>query len=148
MTKLVKKIAFKNIVLMAIFFVAANTTFAAQPSTSELKVTNAFFYVPVGASKTTMAFFTIINNSNTDVRITGVSSSLAQQIVLMPEPVLLVPAHQSVALKSSGRYLQVNNLKGKLSTGDELHLVISLSNGRSIEVIALAKSAYDQVHGH
>ncbi len=148
MKKIIKKIAFRNIALIATFFLASNTAFAAQPSTSEFKVTNAFFYVPVGTSKTTMAFFTIINNSNTDVRITGVSSSLAQHIVLMPEPVLLVPAHQSVALKSNGRYLQINNLKGKLSTGDELHLVVSLSNGRNIEVIALAKSAYDQVHGH
>lgn len=138
----------KHISLLLIFIFGTDTTFAATTSTVEFSVTNAFFYVPLGASKTTMAFFTITNNTNNDVRITGVTSSAAKQIFLMPDPVLMIPAHQSVALKSSGRYLQINDLKGKLSTGDELHLIVSLSNGRSIDVIALAKSAYDQMHGH
>ncbi|MFO1388099.1 copper chaperone PCu(A)C [Cellvibrio sp.] len=138
----------KNIALLLTFFIGTSSAFAATTSVSDFSVSNAFFYVPLGTSKTTMAFFTITNNTNSDVRITGVKSSSANQIVVMPEPVLLVPAHQSVALKSSGRYLQINGLKGKLSTGDELHLIVSLSNGRSIDVIALAKSAYDQMHGH
>jgi copper(I)-binding protein len=128
-----------------IFF--SGTAHAVDIRVSDINVTNAFFYVPLGASKTTMAFFTITNNSNSDISIMGVSSSSAKQIQLMPEGTLLIPAHQSVALKSSGRYLQINDLKTKLSTGDELHLVVSLSNGQKLQLVALAKSAYDQVHG-
>lgn len=114
---------------------------------TDINVTNAFFYVPLGASKTTMAFFTISNNSNTDITITGVSSQAAKQIRLMPAGTLLVPAHQSVALKSSGQYIQINELKSKLSTGDELHLTVSLSNGKKLQLMLVAKSAYDEIHG-
>jgi len=133
---------------MLIVFSSAQSAIAAEVHLSDIKITNAFFYVPLGASKTTMAFFTITNNSNGDINITGVSSSAAKQVRLMPENTLLIPAHQSVALKSSGRYVQINDLKTKLSTGDELHLVVSLSNGQKLQLIALAKSAYDQAHGH
>lgn len=138
----------KQITLTFVFFFSTNLSLAATTSPTDFSVTNAFFYVPLGTSKTTMAFFTITNYMNNEVRITGVTSGAAKQIFLMPDPVLLIPAHQSVALKSSGRYLQINELKGKLNTGDELHLTVSLSNGRSIEVVALAKSTYDQMHGH
>ena len=131
-----------------IIFSCVQAAFAADARMPEINVTNAFFYVPLGASKTTMAFFTITNNSNSDISIIGVSSSSAKQVRLMPENTLLIPAHQSVALKSSGRYVQINDLKTKLSTGDELHLVVSLSNGQKLQLIALAKSAYDEVHGH
>ncbi len=120
---------------------------ASKKEMLDVKVTNAFFYLPLGASKTTMAFFTVTNNSNTSVSITSVSSPAAKQLRLMPESILVLPAKQSVALKSSGRYVQINDLKTRLSTGDELHLELSLSNGQKLYVIALAKSAYDQVHG-
>lgn len=129
---------------------AENTNPAKNPVTkltSDINVTNAFFYVPLGSSKTTMAFFTISNNSNIDISITGVSSEAAKQIRLMPAGNLVVPAHQSIALKSSGQYLQINELKTKLSTGDELHLTLSLSNGKKLQLMLLAKSAYDEVHG-
>ena len=139
---------FKSVVIMMIMFSSLHTLSADEVRSSDIHVTNAFFYVPVGASKTTTAFFTITNHSNSDIRITGVSSVQAGQMALMPEPVLIVPAHQSVTLKSGGPYLQINGLKGRLSTGDELHLRVNLSNGRSLELVALAKSAYDQVHGH
>lgn len=138
----------KCLALVMMFLSCAQSAVAADARSLDINITNAFFYVPLGASKTTMAFFTVTNNSNSDIKITGVSSSAAQQLRLMPESTLLIPAHQSVALKSSGRYLQINDLKTKLSTGDELHLVVSLSNGQKLQLIALAKSAYDQVHGH
>lgn len=139
---------FKCLGLVVIIFSSVQPALAADVRLSDINITNAFFYVPLGTSKSTMAFFTITNNSNSDISIMGVSSSSAKQIRLMPESTVLIPAHQSVALKSSGRYLQINDLKTKLSTGDELHLVVSLGNGQKLQLIALAKSAYDQVHGH
>lgn len=142
----------KTFLLAALFLSVATDlmaqTMMAQTNSSDIKVTNAFFYVPLGTSTRTTAFFTIINNSNTNIRITGVSSRLAKQISLVPQTTLELPARQTLSLKPDGPYLQINGIKSGLSTGDELHLVLKLSNGRSIEVIALAKSAYDQVHGH
>jgi copper(I)-binding protein len=138
----------KCVVLALSIFFSAHSAMVSSSRASDISITNAFFFVPLGNSKATMAFFTITNNSNSDIAITGVGSNSAQQIQLMPESTLLIPAHQSVALKSSGRYLQINDLKTKLSTGDELHLVVSLSNGQKLPLIALAKSAYDQAHGH
>ncbi|RZA06612.1 MAG: copper chaperone PCu(A)C [Moraxellaceae bacterium] len=150
MKRLAVNYLLKCIALVTIF---SSVTFsskspAADARTSDINVTNAFFYVPLGASKTTTAFFTITNNSNKDISVVAISSSAANQIRLMPENSLLIPAHQSVALKSSGRYVQINDLKIRLTTGDELHLVVSLSNGQKLELIALAKSAYDQIHSH
>lgn len=136
------------VVLAIIFLCGVQSACAADSRAADINVTNAFFYVPLANSKSTMAFFTITNNSNSDISVTGVSSAAAKQIRLMPESTLLVPAHQSVALKASGRYLQINDLKGRLTTGDELHLDVSLSNGQKLVLVARAKSAYDQTHGH
>ncbi len=143
---------FKSICALLLVFSIWPATFAAENThpikkeALDIRVTNAFFYVPLGASKTTMAFFTITNNSNTNVSVTGMSSQAAKQLRLMPESTLVLPAKQSVALKSSGRYVQINELKTRLSTGDELHLELSLSNGQTLHIVAVAKSAYDQVH--
>lgn len=144
---------FKSIGLLLLVFsiwpasFASENTQATKKEALNIKVTDAFFYVPLGASKTTMAFFTITNYSATSVSVIGISSQAAKQLRLMPEGALELPAKQTVALKSSGRYVQINDLKTRLSTGDELHLEVSLSNGQKLQVIALAKSAYDQVHG-
>jgi len=147
------KSLFKSIGVLLLVFSIWPATFAAENThpikkeALDIRVTDAFFYVPLGASKTTMAFFTITNYSNVNLSVTGVSSQAAKQVRLLPENTLALPAKQSVALKSSGRYVQINELKTRLSTGDELHLEVSLSNGHKLHVIALAKSAYDQVHG-
>ncbi len=101
---------------------AAENTQANKKDALDIRVTNAFFYVPLGASKTTMAFFTITNYSNINLNLTGVSSQAAKQVRLLPESTLALPAKQTVALKSSGLYVQINELKTRLSTGDELHL--------------------------
>jgi len=138
----------KCFAVVMIIFSSVQSAFAVDALVSDINITNAFFYVPLGASKTTTAFFTVTNNSNKDIGITAVNSSAATQIRLMPESTLLIPAHQSVALKSNGHYIQINELKNRLTTGDELQLVVSLSNGQKLQVVALAKSAYDQMHGH
>jgi len=126
---------------------AKNST-SAKKESLDIRVTNAFIYAPLGASKTTTGFFTIDNRSASDITITGISSNFAKQIKLMPKSALVVPAHESVTLKPKGAFLQINDLKSRLSTGDELHLSISLSNGQKLHIIAVVKSAYDQTHGH
>jgi len=132
---------------------AANNSASVKsaPSKKEIldvRVTKAIVYVPLGASKSTTGFFTIDNRSASDINVTEVTSSFAKQIKLMPRPNLVVPAHESFTLKPNGSFLQINDLKTKLNTGDELQLSVSLSNGQRLQIIAVAKSAYDQTHGH
>ena len=126
----------------------AKNSASAKKEFLDIRVTNAFIYVPLGASKTTTGFFTIDNRSASGITITGISSNFAKQIKLMPKPTVVVPAHDSLTLNPKGSFLQINDLKSKLSTGDELHLTVSLSNGQKLQIIAVAKSAYDQIHGH
>lgn len=147
MKKLVNSIGVWLLVLLV-----SPSTFAAENSLQskkealDVRVTDAFFYVPLGASKTTMAFFTLTNYANVGVNVVAVNSQAAKQLRLMPEATLSLPPKQTVSLKSSGRYVQINELKTRLSTGDELQLELTLSNGQTLNVIAVAKSAYDQVH--
>jgi copper(I)-binding protein len=126
----------------------AKNSAPAKTEVLDIRATNAFIYVPLGASKNTTGFFTIDNRSASDISIAGVTSSFARQIKLMPNANWIIPAHESLTLKPNGSFLQINDLKTKLNTGDELQLTISLNNGRRLQIIAVAKSAYDQTHGH
>jgi copper(I)-binding protein len=113
-------------------------------------------YVPLGNSKTTTAFFTIKNNNNEAVSITKISSTTVKKINLVPAVPTkentpnpwLIPVGQVLVLKPERQYLQLTGLKNSLTTGDELQLEVSLSNGKKLVVIARAKSAFDQIHGH
>jgi len=55
---------------------------------------------------------------------------------------------QRLSLVPGRQYLQLDGIKNSISTGDELHFDVSLSNGKALTVIARAKSAFDQIHGH
>ena len=76
---------FKSIAALLLVFSIWPATFAAENThpikkeALDISVTDAFFYVPLGASKTTMAFFTITNNSTINVSVTGISSQAAKQ---------------------------------------------------------------------
>lgn len=126
---------------------ARKNSVSAEKKPLDIRVTNAFVYVPLGASKTTTGFFTIDNRSATDITITGISSNFAKQIKLMPKDNLVIAAQESLALTPKGSFLQIDDLKARLNTGDELHLMISLSNGQKLHITAVARSAYDQTHG-
>ncbi|MET0356635.1 MAG: copper chaperone PCu(A)C [Cellvibrio sp.] len=127
---------------------ATKNSASSKKEVLDIKVTNAFIYVPLGANKATTGFFTITNQSSSDVSITGANAKFAKQIKLTPKENWVIPAHGSLTLKPGGNFLQINDLKNKLTTGDELHLTLSLSNGQKLYIIAVAKSAYDQTHGH
>lgn len=118
-------------------------------------VIDAVVYVPLGKSQTTQAFFVIKNNSANDISITGASSAQIKKIELVPAPPKSatdanpwqISAHQTLSLKADKQYLRLSGLKNSLTTGDELQLEVTLSNGKKLLVIAKAKSAFDQLHG-
>lgn len=121
-----------------------------------VSVTNAVVYVPLVSNHTTTAFFTLQNNSAHPISITKITSRAVKKIVLIPAIPMkvdavnpwLVPAHQKLVLNPAKQYLQLTGLKNSLSTGDELQLDVSLSDGKKLLLIAKARSAFDQIHGH
>ena len=123
---------------------------------TDISVTNAVIYVPLGNSQTTIAFFTLHNNSTQPIAITKVTSQAVKKIVLVPAIPMavdtvnpwLILAHETLELKPANQHLQLTGLKNSLVTGDELQLDVSLSNGKKLLLIARAKSAFDQIHGH
>jgi copper(I)-binding protein len=123
---------------------------------TDISVTNAVVYVPLGSSDTTTAFFSLRNNSAHPITITKVTSPAVKKIVLVPAiPIKaevanpwLIPPQQMLALNSDKQYLQLTGLKNSLSTGDQLQLDLYLSDGKKLLLIAQAKSAFDQIHGH
>ena len=125
-------------------------------SLTDFSVVNAVVYVPLGDSQTTTAFFTFKNNTAKPITITKVASSVIQKIELSPpvSPAADAPnawtiaAHQTLVLNPTSQHLQLSGLKSSLRTGDELQLELSLSTGKKLLVIAKAKSAFDQTHGH
>ncbi|MES2676298.1 MAG: copper chaperone PCu(A)C [Pseudomonadota bacterium] len=123
---------------------------------TDVSVTNAIVYVPLGNSDSTTAIFTLRNNSGHPVTITKVTSKSVKKVVLVPaipakadavNPWLISTSH-TLVLNSGKQYLQLTGLKNSLSTGDELQLEVSLSDGKKLLLIAQAKSAFDQIHGH
>ncbi len=123
---------------------------------TDISVTNAVVYVPLGRSQTTIAFFTLHNNSAQPIAITKVTSRAVKKIVLVPAIPMavdavnpwLILAHETLELKPANQHLELTGLKNSLVTGDELQLDVSLSNGKKLLLIARAKSAFDQIHGH
>lgn len=133
------------LLIFPVAFAAGNAP-VAKRAMLDIRATDTFVYVPLGTNKTTKAFFTLTNNSNTTVSVTTISSRAAKQLRLVPDAPLVLPAKQSVALQSSKGYVQINDLQTQLRTGDEFPLDISLSNGQQLHLVAVAKSAYDQPH--
>lgn len=125
-----------------------------------INVINAVVYVPLGNTTTTTAFFTIQNGSTTDVGIIKVSSPSVKKISLVPIPLSAlvstrstsskepaieksvspitdtsspwtIQAGKTLTLNPQHQYLQLIGLKNSLTTGDELQLEVSLSNGKN-----------------
>lgn len=136
---------------------AAALPLANTKALADVSVTNAVVYVPLGNSDTTTAVFTLRNHSAHPVTITQVNSRAVKKVVLVPaaKPAKaddanpwLIPARHTLVLNPKKQYLQLTGLKNSLSTGDELQLEVSLSDGKKLLLIAQAKSAFDQIHGH
>jgi|GEM_PF-2787351 len=121
-----------------------------------VKVFDAYVYVPLGKSQETEAFFTLQNNSASALNIVKVTSPQVKTIEFLPAKttrenvadVWQLRAGQRLVLQPKQQYLRLKGLKNSLTTGDELQLEISLSNGQRIPLIARAKSAFDQRHDH
>lgn len=123
-----------------------------QPAVS---ATQAVIILPLGQSRDTRLFFSLANNSPKSLTLTSVKSTQISSVEWVPAQTTAdsinpwtIPAHQSLVLDGKVRYLQLRGLRQAVSTGDELEFELGFSDGSKLLLMAKARSAYDQIHGH
>lgn len=116
-------------------------------SAEPLAITGAFAYPSIGTMNMGAAFFEITNNSDKADAIIAAETAIAGRTELhdhihengvmrmrMVEEVLL-PAKQTVQLKSGGLHIMFFDLKQKLKVGDSFPLTLKLKSGKTIQII-------------
>jgi copper(I)-binding protein len=132
---------------------------SSQPSIPKQKAaitaSNAVIILPLGQSRDTRLFFTLNNHSPKSVVLTSITSTQVGAIEWVPAQQQqgqvnpwAIAVNQSLVLDGKARYLQVKGLKHNISTGDEIEFELGFSDGSSMLMVAKARSAYDQIHGH
>ena len=112
--------------------------------------------VPNGA-----AYFTLVNHSNKDIVLTGVSSDIAKHSMLHESyfdddkvamrhiEELVVSPHKSVTFKPGGFHVMLMGLKRPLTKGGEFTLSLLLKNGSKITTqVKIKDVASIKEHAH
>lgn len=147
-------------------FACASLTLAADKKAADQSVkivkqqtaisaSNAVIFLPLGQSRDTRLLFTLSNNSPRPLVLTSIKSVLVDSIEWVPAQGLqgqinpwMIPVKQSLALDGKVSYFQLKGLRQSISTGDEIPFELGFSDGSSMLLLAKARSAYDQIHGH
>ncbi|WP_291422962.1 copper chaperone PCu(A)C [Deinococcus sp.] len=126
----------------------------AQPGVKAvlpLSVQNAVIVAVPPSIKETSAFMTLKNTSGQAVMLSGATATFAGHSMLMhtlkaqnmsgmvAAPVLVVPAHGTLSLKSDGDHVMLSALKRPLKVGEVLPIVLQASDGRTLSVKAAVK---------
>lgn len=139
--------------LVAVLVTACSTTPAPAPSAAEISVSHAFVRATDATATApfmTGAFMTITNNTDSDVTLTGATSSVAETVqvhevvngVMQQKPNgLTIPAGASAALQMGGNHLMLMGMRAALAAGDEVTLSLQFDSGTSVDVVAPVKSA-------
>ncbi len=111
---------------------------------------NATVILPLGQSRDTTLVFTLNNNSAQTLSLTSITSSQVEKIQWIPAPsnFWTMSPHQQLTLDGKVHYIQLIGLKQSISSGDELLFELGFSDSSHLLLVAKARSAYDQVHGH
>ena len=112
--------------------------------------------VPNGA-----AYFTLVNHSNKDIVLTGVSSDIAKHSMLHESyfdddkvamrhiEELVVKPHKSVTFKPGGFHVMLMGLKKPLTKGGEFTLSLLFKNGSKITTqVKIKDAASTKEHAH
>lgn len=127
-------------------------------SVSSVKAYDAQVMVPLGDIQAPEVYVRLQNTGDKQVSLIAVSSSVANRVLIQEKssgaknPKLLqslvLPPKTLVELSQAGPYLLLKGLKFSYQTGDQLHFQLRFSDNSQIEVVAVAKSAFDQPHHH
>lgn len=128
---------------------AAAVTFAVPAFACELEVHDAYARTSTAMSQSGAAFMQVMNHSDTDCRIIGARSDVAQRVelhthlenadgvmrMIAVEDGFNVPAQGMHALARGGDHVMFLGLNRTLSHGDEVSVTLVLENGDNLEVI-------------
>jgi copper(I)-binding protein len=99
----------------------------------------------------TAAFGTLVNDSDTDVTVTGAATDVSPmelhemamkdgKMVMQPKQGgIVVKAHGSTVLQPGGEHLMLMDLKRPVKAGDELSFTLTFADGRTQTFTAVAK---------
>jgi len=107
------------------------------------------------------AYFQVENPTDTDIRLTKVSSDAFKKIEMhntlvskegvasMKEQTqVVVPAKGKVAFKPGGLHLMLIGPEKRLKSGNTVDLLLAFSNGHKIRMTTIVKKAAAQMHHH
>ena len=139
----------KPLTLLTMFLLA--TSAAAQ-----IQVTDGYVRALPPGVVNSSAYMTLSNPGDTDLELTGASSSVAEKVSMhstmnhngmmhmMLASGLTVPAHGELRLESGGNHLMLEALKETLVPGAEVELVLDFSDGMQMQVLLPVRSVLDE----
>jgi copper(I)-binding protein len=149
------------VLLAAISLLCASLVAAAEKSqlenasqrqlTTAVTAHNAAVIVPLGQGRDTQLIFTLNNSSSKSLRLISIKSAQVEAIQWVPHAganTWNISPGQQLVLDGKKSYIQLRGLQQAISSGDELLFDIGFSDGSSMLLVAKARSAYDQIHGH
>jgi copper(I)-binding protein len=119
---------------------------SSTPPPAPIVVTGAYVRPPVPPNNTAAAYFTVYNTTGTADTLESVTSGAGAVSVLhtigkdgqmhVTPNGLTIPAHGSVSLSTGTGHVMIEQLYGKLQTGQQVNLELDFANAGSLDVAA------------
>ena len=134
--------------LQALITAAALLIAAPALAHQGVHIENPYARTNGGIGATGAIFLEIMNHADTDDRLTGVASDIAEKVELhthqqsadgvmrmtaVPEGIA-IPALQSHSLKRGGDHIMLMGLRQDLKDGDVIHLTLTFEHAGAVEV--------------
>jgi copper(I)-binding protein len=128
---------------------------AAQAQAPELIVKNAWARMPLAPQNNSAVYMMLENPSTTTRSVVSVATADADKaelhemrtegsmMTMTPAKEVRVPAKGSVEFKPGGFHIMLFRVKKPVKAGDHLNLVLKLSDGASVPVVATVRPADD-----
>lgn len=133
------------------FFIACVLNHAAFGQTADIEFSDQWAAPSIGASKISIAFITIQNNTEEPLSLVGVDGEVSDVIEIHTHlhedgmmkmrqlEELPIPAHEKVVMEPSGIHLMLIGLHEPLNTDDSLKLTLRFANGQTADTTVMVK---------
>ncbi len=140
--------------MRSLLICAAIAVGACTPKTATPPIAvNDAWARPADSAGTTAAYLSIVNHEFTSVKLQSASSPQAATVTMhetmaMTGMIHMIPldtgatiaSHDSLHLRQGGKHLMVTGLTRRLAAGDSLPLVLTFSDGRVVNAVAIIRA--------
>ncbi|HKI61947.1 MAG TPA: copper chaperone PCu(A)C [Mariprofundaceae bacterium] len=142
----------KKLALALLLMLFTQTAYAA-----DLVVEDAWVRLVPPVAENTAAYMLLRNTGADDVKLTGITCSLAasaglhgmrmdgNRMAMFPLQEVIVPAGAEVSFAPGGKHIMLMGLKRPLKAGDALEMVLQTSAGETLKILATVR---DMRMGH